>query len=325
MATMQTQLTRASLARQFALDVSAGLTRPGQKELPSKYLYDSVGSALFEVICALPEYGLTRAEERLLQLHAREIVDQLPRPVVVAELGSGTGRKTRLLLEALSRWQSTWYHPIEISPAALAVLRRELRDINSISIVGFEREYLDGLREVAARRSPGEHLLVLFLGSTIGNFDGAAGSDFLRDLRRILQAGDSLLLGTDMLKPVQTLISAYDDPIGVTAAFNLNLLARINRELGADFNLQQFAHQAIFNEETRSVEMHLRSRTRQKVATPEASTTVQFERDETIWTESSHKYSQDELVSLAHHSGFNRQAQWMDQNWGFAENLWIAE
>jgi len=321
----QAQIARAPLTRQFALEVSAGLARPGQKELPSKYLYDSVGSALFEVICALPEYGLTRAEERLLQLHAREIVDQLPRPVLVAELGSGTGRKTRVLLEALSRWQSTWYHPIEISPSALAVLRRELRDINSISIVGFEREYLDGLHEVAARRSQGEHLLVLFLGSTIGNFDGVAGSDFLRDLRQILQPGDSLLLGTDMLKPVQTLIAAYDDSIGVTASFNLNLLARINRELGADFSLQQFAHVAIFNEATDSVEMHLRSRSRQKVTIPEASISVRFEKDETIWTESSHKYSQDELVGLAHHSGFHRQAQWMDQSWGFAENLWIAE
>jgi dimethylhistidine N-methyltransferase len=324
-ATMQTGPSPSSLIGRFTLEVSAGLTKSGQKELPSKYLYDSVGSALFEVICALPEYGLTRAEERILHQHAREIVDQLPRPVVVAELGSGTGRKTRLLLEALSRWQSTWYHPIEISPSALAVLRRELRDINSISIVGFEREYLDGLREVAARRSMGEHLLVLFLGSTIGNFDGAAGSDFLHDLRQILQPGDSLLLGTDMLKPVQTLINAYDDPIGVTAAFNLNLLARINRELGADFNLSQFAHLAIFNEATHSVELHLRSRSRQKVSVPEASITVQFEKDETIWTESSHKYSHDELVSLAYHSGFHRQAQWMDQSWGFAENLWIAE
>jgi L-histidine N-alpha-methyltransferase len=322
---MQTEPTPSSLIGRFAQEVSAGLTESSQKELPSKYLYDSVGSALFEVICALPEYGLTRAEERILHQHAREMVDQLPRPIIVAELGSGTGRKTRLLLEALSRWQSTWYHPIEISPAALAVLRRELRDINSISMVGFEREYLDGLREVAARRAAGEHLLVLFLGSTIGNFDGAAGSDFLHDLRQILQPGDSLLLGTDMLKPVQTLINAYDDPIGVTAAFNLNLLARINRELGADFNLSQFAHVAIFNEATHSVEMHLRSRARQKVSISEASITVQFEKDETIWTESSHKYSHDELVSLAHHSGFRRQAQWMDQSWGFAENLWIAE
>ena len=319
------KLTPAALLSQFALEVSAGLAKPGQKELPSKYLYDSVGSALFEVICALPEYGLTRTEEHLLQLHAREIVDQLPRPVVVAELGSGTGRKTRLLLEALSRWQSTWYHPIEISPAALAVLRRELHDINSISIVGFEREYLDGLREVAARRSPGEHLLVLFLGSNIGNFDGAAGPDFLHGVRQILLPGDSLLLGTDMLKPFQTLISAYDDPVGVTAAFNLNLLARINRELGGDFHLPQFAHTALVNEATHSVEMHLRSCSRQTVAIPEAAISVQFERDETIWTESSHKYSQDELVSLAHHSGFKRKAQWMDQSWGFAENLWLAD
>ncbi|HWY07805.1 MAG TPA: L-histidine N(alpha)-methyltransferase [Candidatus Acidoferrales bacterium] len=324
-AAMQTRPSPASLISQFALEVSAGLTKQGQKELPSKYLYDSVGSALFEVICALPEYGLTRSEERLLQLHAKEIVDQLPRPVVVAELGSGTGRKTRLLLEALSRWQSTWYHPIEISPSALAVLRRELRDIKSISIVGFEREYLDGLREVAARRTQGEHLIVLFLGSNIGNFDGSAGLDFLRSVRQILQEGDSLLLGADLLKPLHTLISAYDDPIGVTAAFNLNLLARINRELGADFDLQQFNHQAIFNEETRSVEMHLRSCTRQSVAIPAASISVQFEKQETIWTESSHKYSQEELVSLASSSGFRRQAQWIDQTWGFAENLWIAE
>jgi L-histidine N-alpha-methyltransferase len=324
-AAMHTRPSPSSLISQFALEVSAGLTKPGQKELPSKYLYDSVGSALFEVICALPEYGLTRSEERLLQMHAREIVDQLPRPVVVAELGSGSGRKTRLLLEALSRWQSTWYHPIEISSAALAVLRRELRDINSISIVGFEREYLDGLREVAARRAQGEHLMVLFLGSNIGNFDGSAGLDFLRSLRQILQAGDSLLLGADLLKPVHTLISAYDDPIGVTAAFNLNLLARINRELGADFDLQQFQHQAIFNEETRSVEMHLRSRIRQSVAIPKASISVQFEKGETIWTESSHKYSQEELASSASNSGFRRQAQWLDHTWGFAENLWIAE
>jgi L-histidine Nalpha-methyltransferase len=324
-AAMQTQNSRGSFVSQFASEVSAGLTKLGQKELPSKYLYDSVGSALFEVICELPEYGLTRSEERILRQHAREIVDQLPRPVVVAELGSGTGRKTRLLLEALSRWQSTWYHPIEISPAALAVLRRELRDLNSISIVGFEREYLDGLREVAARRSQGEHLLVLFLGSTIGNFEGAAGAEFLCSVRQILQPGDSLLLGTDLLKSVQTLISAYDDLIGVTAAFNLNLLARINRELGADFDLQQFAHAALFNEATHSVEMHLRSGTRQKVTIPEASISVEFEKDETIWTESSHKYSQDELVTLAQHSGFRPQAQWMEQTWGFAENLWIAE
>src|SRR6202521_1364243 len=156
---------------EFASEVRAGLARLGQKELPSKYLYDDVGSALFEVISHLPEYGLTRADERLLRRHADDIVERLATPVSVAELGSGSGRKTRHILEALCRRQRTSYYPIEISPSALAMCERELRDIESVSILGFEREYLDGLLEVAAQRSPGQHLLVLFLGSTIGNFD----------------------------------------------------------------------------------------------------------------------------------------------------------
>ena len=322
---MQTQVISSPKLSQFAADILAGLGKAGQKELPSKYLYDAVGSALFEVICTLPEYGLTRAEERILQLHAREIVDQLPRPVVVAELGSGTGRKTRFLLEALSRRQSTWYHPIEISPTALAAVTRELRDINCISIVGFEREYLDGLREAAARRVKGEHLLVLFLGSTIGNFDGSAGGEFLARLRQILQPGDSLLLGTDMLKSLDVLIPAYDDALGVTAAFNRNLLVRIDRELGGDFDLAQFEHQAIFNRRTHSMEMHLRSRVPQKVTIADAGQTFYFEKGETIWTESSHKYGQEELRDIARTSGFRRQAQWVDAEWAFAENLWISE
>jgi dimethylhistidine N-methyltransferase len=320
---MQKPVTATEVASQFGGEVCAGLFRPGQKELPSKYLYDAVGSALFEVICALPEYGLTRAEESLLRAHARDIVDQLPRPVVVAELGSGTGRKTRLLLEALSRWQSTWYHPIEISGEALALCRRELRDINSVSVVGFEREYLDGLREAAARRTEGEHLLVLFLGSTIGNFDGVNGGDFLQMMRSILRTGDSLLLGTDLIKPAEILIPAYDDALGVTAAFNRNLLVRINRELKADFDLPGFEHIAVFNRDTQSVEMHLRSLRRQSVTIPDAGT-ITFCEGETIWTETSHKYSQEEVASLAREAGFSPKAQWIEPSWGFAENLWMA-
>ena len=214
---------------EFAADVRAGLTRPGQKELPSKYLYDDVGSALFEVISHLPEYGLTRADERLLRRHAREIVDHLDSPVAVAELGSGSGKKTRWILEALSQREPTFYYPVEISRSALAMCERELSDIDSISIVGFEREYLDGLLEVAARRQRGRHLFVLFLGSTIGNFDRPAGVKFMTEVRRILESGDSLLLGTDLEKPSTQLLKAYDDELGVTAAFDLNLLARINR------------------------------------------------------------------------------------------------
>ena len=160
--------------------------RPDQKELPSKYLYDDVGSALFEVISHLPEYGLTRADERLLRRHATEIVDRVPGPVAVAELGSGSGKKTRWLLEAFCRRQRTSYYPVEISHSALVMCQRELSDIDAISIVGFEREYLDGLLEVAAYRKLGQHLCVLFLGSTIGNFDRAAAVKFLSEVRCIL-------------------------------------------------------------------------------------------------------------------------------------------
>jgi len=312
-------------ACEFASDVRAGLDRPEQKELPSKYLYDEVGSALFEVISHLPEYGLTRADERLLRRHADEIVQRLDAPVAVAELGSGSGKKTRWILEALGRWQRTFYYPVEISKSALVACERELSDIDSISIVGFEREYLEGLLEVAAHRQRNQHLFVLFLGSTIGNFDRPAGIKFLSEVRRILEPGDSLLLGTDLEKPSAQLIKAYDDEIGVTAAFNLNLLARINRELDGDFDLSQFAHVARINAEARSVEMHLVSKRRQTVRIPAADLRVEFQEGETIWTESSHKYAADEVFQMAGDSGFCCQAQWIDEEWRFAENLLVAE
>lgn len=315
----------ANVPYAFAADVRAGLTRGGQKELLSKYLYDDVGSALFEVISHLPEYGLTRADERLLRRHAGEIVEHMESPVAVAELGSGSGKKTRWILEALSSRGRTFYYPVEISRSALALCERELSDIDSVSIVGFEREYLDGLLEVAAHRSPGQHLLVLFLGSTIGNFDRFAGVQFLAQVRRILQPGDSLLLGTDLEKPNAQLLRAYNDELGVTAAFNLNLLARINRELDADFDLRQFAHVACINREARSVEMHLQSKCRQTVRIPAADLRVEFAEGETIWTESSHKYLAQEVLQMASNAGFRCQAQWVDADWSFAESLLVAE
>ena len=310
---------------EFAADVRAGLTKPNQKELLSKYLYDDVGSALFEVISHLPEYGLTRADERLLRRYAGDIVERLAGPVAVAELGSGSGKKTRQILEALCLRQKTRYYPIEISPTALAMCQRELSDIDCISIVGFEREYLDGLLEVAAQRRSGQLLLVLFLGSTIGNFDRMAGLKFLNQVRRILQPGDSLLLGTDLVKSSSQLLAAYADELGVTAAFNLNLLARINRELDANFVLSRFEHVAKINYESRSVEMHLRSTSRQIIDIPVANVAVEFLEGETIWTESSHKYSPDEVVQMARTAGFRCDVQWTDDEWPFAENLLIAE
>jgi L-histidine N-alpha-methyltransferase len=309
---------------EFAADVRESLTKPGQRELPSKYLYDEVGSALFETICVLPEYGLTRADARLLERYGGEIVGRLPLPIRVAELGSGSGKKTRWILEALSKWQKTYYYPIEISPSALAACAKELGQIDLVSVVGHEQPYLEGLRTVAEGRGGQDHLLVLFLGSTIGNFDRGAAEDFLREMRAILQPGDALLLGTDLEKSVALQLLAYNDPAGVTAAFNLNLLARMNRELGADFDLTCFRHEARWNTAERRIEMHLRSTCRQTVQIPAAGQRVMLDEDETIWTESSHKYKAKEIPGMAERTGFRCDGQWIDQEWPFAQNLLIA-
>ncbi|MGE5326334.1 MAG: L-histidine N(alpha)-methyltransferase [Deltaproteobacteria bacterium] len=311
-------------AETFAEEVRAGLSRQDQKELPSKYLYDPVGSALFDVICLLPEYGLTRADERLLRQHSADIVRRLPRSLRIAELGSGSGKKTRWLLQAFSRVQPVSYFPIEISRAALARCHLELSQIESVSIVGLEREYLDGLLEVTARREEDEHLLVLFLGSTIGNFDRPAAEAFLQQVRELLRSGDALLLGTDLEKPVSQLLQAYDDDLGVTASFNLNLLSRINRELEGDFDLRQFRHLARFGHEERRIEMHLLSTRAQTASIPKAGIEVEFRKDETIWTESSYKYDCDEVIRIGEGAGFTCDAQWIDAEWPFAESLLIA-
>src|SRR5580693_7068387 len=184
---MLTQAFTTGTNSDLITDVRLGLTKSGQKELPSKYLYDPVGSALFEAITVLPEYGLTRADERLLRRHAEEMVRPLlTAPVVVAELGSGSGKKTRWILKALARRQQTRYYPIEISPTALAQCTREFSQMDCVSVVGFEQPYLDGLLSVAASRKPGERLLVLFLGSTIGNFEWHAAELFLAEVRQAL-------------------------------------------------------------------------------------------------------------------------------------------
>ena len=317
-------LAQYSLAN-LAADVRAGLSRAGQKELPSKYLYDEVGSALFEVITTLPEYGLTRADERLLRQHADEMIEPLlPHRIVVAELGSGSGRKTRWILEAVAKQQNTKYCPIEISPTALAHCTKELGSMDRVSIVGFEQPYLDGLEAVVSARRPGERMLVLFLGSTIGNFDRPAAQQFLCEIRRTLGPGDALLLGTDLEKPLARIHAAYDDPLGVTASFNLNVLVRINRELSANFDIASFRHIARYNESERRIEMHLLSLRRQTVSIPKAECTARFQLNETIWTESSYKYRPTEVLEMAARSGFRSHAQWIDREWPFAQTLLIA-
>ena len=289
------------------------------------YLYDELGTALFDAITLLPEYGLTRAEERLLRRHAGDMLEHLPPPVAVIELGSGSGRKTRWILEGLANREPVAYFPIDISAAALIKCHQELGNIGAISIVGLEKSYLEGLQEAAARRRSDQTLLVLFLGSTIGNFDPPAAAKFLRDIRRHLKPGDALLLGVDVEKLVHDMLLAYDDPAGVTAAFNLNLLARINRELGGDFILRDFEHQVRYQEMDRRIEMHLRSARKQTVSIPSADFTCTFREGETIWTEACHKFRVEEIPGIARRTGFLCEAQWIDTEWAFAENLLIAD
>lgn len=314
---------RADL-QEFAQAVRNGLTRPGQKELPSKYLYDEVGSALFDVITLVHEYGLTRAGERLLRRHAGGIIERLSPPVIVAELGSGTGRKTRWILEALARREPVTYYPIDVSASALAICERNLGVLEDVSIVGMEATYLEGLRRVSRERPVDQRMLVLFLGSSIGNFDRPHGEHFLKEVRSRLNPGDALLLATDLQDSVEKLHRAYDDDAGVTAAFNRNILVRINRELGGSFNLGSFEHEARYNAAQHRMEMHLRSTKTQTVTVAAAQLECVLAEGETIWTECSHKFRVHDLPTLAHRSGFRSEGQWVDGEWPFAQNLWVA-
>src|SRR5262249_24289277 len=195
----------------------------------------------------------------------------------------------------------------------------------STHIVEIESTYIDGLQQVVARRSAGEPLLVLFLGSTIGNFERAPAEEVLQRIRSLLLPGDALLLGAELVKPVSRMLLAYDDPTGVTAAFNLNLLGRINRELDADFDLRSFRHQARYNERERRIEMHLRSEIAQTVNIRAGDLQLTIRAGETIWTESSHKFGLAEIERLALQTGFRCAEQWVDAEWPFAENLFLVE
>jgi len=311
----------SALHEELAADVRSGLAGPGQKKIPSRYLYDDLGSALFEAISFLPEYGLTRADERILRTHAGEIVGRLPGPITVAELGSGSGRKTRWILEAIARRGPTTYYPIDISRAALTRCALELGQLPPVRVEPIERDYLRGLSEMSARRGKSDRLLLLFLGSTIGNFEPAQARDFIREVGERLRPGDGFLLGTDLLKPVPTLLAAYDDPLGVTAAFNLNLLTHLNRDLDANFDLRSFAHEARWSAAEKRIEMHLVARRAHTVMIRALDMRVCFEERETIWTESSYKFEREDAARLAKRAGFDCLSQWVDREWPFAESL----
>ena len=310
-------------AMSFADEVRAGLTA-SPKTLPTKYLYDALGSALFEVICLLPEYYLTRAEASILRANAKEIVSAVGDTLEIVELGSGTATKTRLLLDAaLARQGTLRYSPIDISRSALDATVQALHaEYPAIDVRPQPTDYFDGLAKFS--RDGVARTLVLFLGSNIGNFEPVEAQRTLRAVRSAIRTGDALLLGADMKKAAAVVEAAYNDALGVTAAFNKNLLLRINRELGGHFDLAAFAHKAYYNVAQGRIEMHLRSLGAQRVAIDELGLEAAFADGETIHTESSYKYDALEIAALANATGFEIARTWQDRDASFTSNLLIA-
>jgi len=304
-------------------EIRQGLTtRP--RRLPVECLYDEQGSALFDAITLLPEYGVTRAERRLLDRHRQELCDWLPSSLQVVELGSGSGETTAGLLEAHAQNGSVVYHPVDISRTALERCRRRAEEVGGVTVRPVEGTHEDGLRQVARRRLPDTCLYVLFLGSSFGNFERTEARGFLSMVREYLKPGDCFLLGVDLVKDEGALIAAYDDALGLTAAFNRNALRRINRELGGDFDPAAFAHRAVYDRRERRVEMHLVSERAQDVAVVSLGLRVRLERGETLWTESSHKFEPGEAAALAAEVGFACVGEWADGEWPFALSLLVA-
>jgi len=304
---------------QFAADVKYYLSL-APRQLPSRYLYDDLGSALFEAICRLPWYTITRAEMRLLAAHGDSVFRRLPRLSRVVELGPGNGEKLRTLLQAASRSRSPLdVHLIDVSASALAIAAQNIENVGDVRVITHQTTYDSGLREALTQTTG--RTLVAFLGSNIGNFDPPGASAFLQNIRAGVKNGDAVLLGVDLLKPADRLLPAYDDPLDVTAAFNRNLLVRINRELGASIDLDGFSHRAIWNAEQGRVEMHLVARTAQTIHIPRAHVDERLQRGETIWTESSYKYAPKQIDDLLESCGFNPTARWMDRGDEFALTL----
>jgi len=291
------------------------------RELPSEFFYDALGSALFEAICELPWYRITRAERALLAAHGSKIFS-LAEPVsTVVELGPGSGDKLATLLDARTIAHPTTVHLVDVSAAALSLASRTVGELENVTIVTHRAEYEAGLVAATDVRGRRGRTLVAFLGSNIGNFDPPGADAFLRSVRGSLLPHDVLLVGADLVKPEPDLLLAYDDPLGITAAFNRNLLLRINRELGGDFDLDRFAHRAVWNAEHSRVEMHLVSTVQQRVTVRDASIDITFEPDEPIWTESSYKYEPDGVVNVLERAGFRRLGQWVDEDARFAVTL----
>jgi L-histidine Nalpha-methyltransferase len=304
------------------------------KKLPPWLFYDRAGSRLFDEITERPEYYLTRTERTILAQHAATMIERAAdgRQLRITELGAGSAEKTRLLLmAAVAKQGSVTYEPLDVSASALELAKRGIEsDIPQVTVRPKVMDYMQDNRRsarrlyLAHRRNEhgaldfeplpaGERRLVLYIGSSIGNFEPREAQRILCRVRAGLRKGDAMLLGVDLVKDTSTLLAAYDDFAGVTADFNLNMLARLNRELGAEFTMDSFEHRAVWNESESRIEMHLESRVAQKVLIAALETEVSFEQAETIHTECSYKYAPGQAEAMLRDAGFAQTESWTDE------------
>jgi L-histidine Nalpha-methyltransferase len=300
----------------FAHEISRGLDQK-QKSISPKFFYDLKGSELFEKICNLPEYYLTRTETKILKNLGEGLKEFLPEKIRLVELGSGSAVKTRLLLDVLSGIQDkTEYFPIDISEILEESSQKLLDDYKNLSITGVIDTYEGGLEFI--EEFDDKPNLIAFLGSSFGNFTPEFGFAFLQKLASIMKKSDLFFIGLDLVKEKQVLENAYDDSQGVTSEFNLNVLARINDELNADFDLSKFSHHATYNEEKQRVEMYLRSEENQRIEIKKADLSFDLQKDELIHTEHSHKYSVSQIEVMMRKAGLKLDKVWQDKSKPYA-------
>ena len=326
MTTTIPQIAAERISGRVASAVEEGLASQ-PKRLPPWLFYDAAGSELFEQITELPEYYLTRTERAILATHADRMIAQAAdgRRLRIAELGAGSASKTRLLLAAAARRQGVVvYEPLDVSMSALEVARERIeREIPGVEVAP---RLVDYAHELDLESSDaGERRLVLYIGSSIGNFDPEDAARLLVGVRKALRPGDALLLGVDLVKDIPTLLAAYDDAAGVTAEFNLNVLARLNRELGANFNLRAFRHKAVWDAVHSRMEMYLESLAAQKVHVRALGLDVEFARRERIHTENSYKYAPGQAERMLESAGFAAAGNWSDADGWFGVCLGRAE
>jgi len=306
---------RKSFGSAIAQDAFRGFTS-SQKFIPSKYFYDAQGSQLFDEICCLPEYYPTRTEMSILRHAAPKIMRSFPRGDIV-ELGSGANRKIRLFLDAAGkeRLSSYRYVPVDVSESALREASEELKQLYAdLKVVGIIADFTLHMDRIPCDNAR----LILFLGSTIGNFDETMQRDFLRSVARNMNGDDRFLVGFDMVKPRETLEAAYNDAQGVTSQFNKNMLHVLNRELNANFQLSQFEHVAFYNTEKERVEMHLRAKTETVVTIDDLDLEVTLDKGETIHTENSCKFSRSRVERMVAEAGL------VIREWYFDPKGWFS-